>query len=126
MSMRKDRVEKTIQKEVSNIIHDEIKDPRLGFVTITKVEISNDLRDAKISFSVLGNKQDYQRTAEALNSAHKFIRRRIAENIQLRFAPTIIFREDRSAEYSARIEEVLNQIGELNEHKKDNRKHKTK
>lgn len=111
---RHERVEKTIQKEVSSIIHDELKDPRLGFVTITRVELTRDLRDAKIYFSVLGKEQDYKRTKDALDSALGFIRSLIARRIRLRFAPTICFKEDKSAEYSIRIQEVLNQIEELN------------
>ena len=121
---RQERVEKAIQKEVSSIIHNELKDPRMGFVTITGVEITKDLRDAKIFFSVLGKEQDYKKTKDALDSALGFIRSRIAETIQLRFAPTIIFREDHSGEYSSRIEEVLNEIKELDEHKKTDRKNK--
>ena len=123
---RQERVQKEIQKEVSNIIHNELKDPRMGFVTITGVEITKDLRDAKIFFSVLGKEQDYKKTQEALDSALGFIRTRLAQTIQLRFAPTIIFREDRSGEYSSRIEEVLNEIKELNEPKKTDRKDKKK
>ena len=121
---RQERVEKAIQKEVSNIIHNELNDPRLGFVTITGVELSKDLRDAKIFFSVLGKEQDCKKTKAALDSALGLIRKKIAQNIQLRFAPAIIFREDKSSEYSVRIEEVLNQIGELNEHKETDRKNK--
>ena len=112
---RRDRVAEAIKKEASLIIHDELNDPRLGFVTITKVELTEDLRYAKISFSVLGKDQDYKKTQEALDSALGFIRRLIAQRINLRLAPEIIFREDRSTEYSIKIEEVLNEIKEQNE-----------
>ncbi len=112
---RYERVAEAIKKEVSIIVHDELRDPRLGFVTITGVELTQDLRYAKIFFSVLGGDQDYKRTKEALDSALGFIRRLIAQRINLRLAPEIIFKEDRSTEYSIRIEEVLNEIKELNE-----------
>ncbi|MCX5697594.1 MAG: 30S ribosome-binding factor RbfA [Candidatus Omnitrophica bacterium] len=107
---RHDKVTKALQREISSIIHDELKDPRLGFVTITKVELSNDLRFAKVFFSVLGKEQDYKKTQEALDSASGFIKKLICERIALRFAPEIIFRDDHSVEYSVRIEEILNQI----------------
>ncbi len=109
---RQDRVTEAIRKEASLIIHDELNDPRLGFVTITRVEMTPDLRFAKIFFSVLGKDEDYKKTKAALDSASGFIRKLIAERINLRLAPEIAFYEDRSSEYSVRIEEVLNQIKE--------------
>lgn len=107
---RVDRVQMAIKREISSIIHDEIKDPRLGFVTIMNVEMSKDMRIAKIFYSVLGKEEEYKKTKEALDSAAGFIRKLIAERIQLRFAPEIVFREDRSQEYSIRIQEVLDEI----------------
>jgi ribosome-binding factor A len=123
---RHDRVAEAIKKEVSLIIHDELKDPRLGFVTITDVELSTNLRHAKILFSVLGNDEEHKKTQQALDSALGFIRKTLAARIRLMFAPEIIFREDRSSEYSVRIEEVLNEIKEHDEPGKSNRKDKNK
>lgn len=110
---RIDKVAEAVRQEVSIIIHDKLKDPRLGFVTVTRVEMTPDLRLAKIYFGVLGKEEDYKKTKEALDSALGFVRRLIAERINLRIAPDIMFFEDRSSEYSVRIEEVLNQIKEL-------------
>lgn len=118
---RSDKVAEVIRQEVSKIIHNELNDPRLGFVTITRVEMTLDMRYAKIFFSVLGSKEEHFKTKKALDSALGFIRRMIAARIQLRFAPEIAFKEDKSTEYSIRIEEVLNQIKELNEPKKSHR-----
>lgn len=112
---RQERVAEAIKKELSIIIHDELKDPRLGFVTVTRVEVTQDLRQAKVSFSVLGKEEEYRKTKEALDSALGFIRRLIAQRIRLRFAPQIIFKEDRSSEYSIRIQEVLEEIRGLDE-----------
>jgi ribosome-binding factor A len=123
---RPDKVSHAIKKEVSLIIHDELKDPRLGFVTITDVEMTPDLREARIYFSVLGKEEEHKNTKEALDSALGFIRRLIGQRIKLRFVPEISFREDRSSEYGARIEEILNQIKEKDEPKKSRRTHKKK
>ncbi|OQB16195.1 MAG: Ribosome-binding factor A [Candidatus Omnitrophica bacterium ADurb.Bin205] len=112
---RQDKVAEAIRQEVSIIIHDKLKDPRVGFVTITNVEITHDLRFAKIFFSVLGNEEAYTKTKLALDSSLGFIRKLTAQRLNLRFAPEIAFYEDRSSEYSVRIEEILNQIKEHNE-----------
>jgi len=111
---RKDRVSEAIRREVSVIIHDELGDPRLGFLTITGVEMTQDLRQASIFFSVLGKEEDYKKTKKALDSALGFIRKLVAERINLRLAPEIVFKEDRSSEYSVRIQEVLEEVKELN------------
>lgn len=110
---RQERISVAIRKEVSLIIHDKLKDPRIGFITITGVDISKDLRNAKVFYSVLGSEDDYKKTQEALESAQGLIRSLVSDRLGLRFAPEIIFRQDRSSEYSVRIDEVLNQIKAL-------------
>lgn len=107
---RQDKVAEAIRQEASVIIHDKLKDPRLGFVTISRVEIAPDFRFAKIYYSVLGNDDARVKTNEALNSALGYVRKLIAQRLNLKFAPEIAFYEDRSTEYSVRIEEVLNEI----------------
>ena len=107
---RQEKLAEELRKEVSNIIQREVKDPRLGFVTITKVEITQDLRYAKIYFSVLGEDKEYKKTGAALDSALGFIRSLIAQRVKLRFAPEIIFKEDRSSEYSIKIQKLLDEI----------------
>ncbi|MCX5702413.1 MAG: 30S ribosome-binding factor RbfA [Candidatus Omnitrophica bacterium] len=118
---RYEKVAEALRKEISSIIHDELKDPRLGFVTITNVDLTGDLRYAKVFFSVLGKDQEYKRTKEALDSALGFIRRLIAQRIRLRFTPEIAFKEDRSSEYSIKIQQVLEEIKELSEPKPSTR-----
>jgi len=115
---RQERIAEAIRQEASVIIHDKLKDPRLGFVTITSVQVTPDLRYAKIFFSVLGNEESYKKTKDALDSALGFVRKLVAQRLNLRFAPEIAFYEDRSTEYSVRIEEVLNEIKELDGEKK--------
>lgn len=123
---RKDKVGDAIQKEVSNILQNELKDPRLGFVTITGVEVTADLRYAKVFFSVLGKEEDYKKSKKALDSASGFIRRLVAKRIQLRLAPEIVFKEDKSSEYSCRIQEVLDEIKELDAFRKKGKQDKEK
>lgn len=118
---RYQKVAQAIKEEVSNIIHDELKDPRLGFITVTDVELTEDLRFAKIFFSVLGSKEEQKKSKKALDSALGFVRKLIGERIRLRFVPEIIFREDKSSEYSSKIQKVLDEIKEYDEHRKDNR-----
>ena len=115
---RYEKVAHAIKREVSIIIHDELKDPRLGFVTITRVTLSADLQYAKIFFSVLGHDEEYARTKDALDSALGYIRRLIGQRIKLRFVPEISFAEDRSSEYSVHIEEILQEINKEDEFKK--------
>jgi len=117
---RYQRVAQAIKEEVSNIIHDELKDPRLGFITVTDVELTEDLRFAKIFFSVLGSKEEQKKSKKALDSALGFVRKLIGERIQMRFVPEIIFKEDKSSEYSSKIQKVLDEIKEYDEHRKDN------
>jgi len=112
---RYDKVSEALKREVGNIIQHELKDPRLGFITVTRVELTQDLRYAKVFFSVLGKEEEYKKTKEALNSGLGFIRRLIAQRIRLRLVPEISFQEDRSAEYSIRIQEALNEIKALSE-----------
>ncbi len=121
---RHQRVEEAIRKEVSLIIHDELKDPRVGFITITQVELTKDLRFAKIFYSVLGKEEEHKKTRLALDSAMGFIRSLVAQRINLRIATELMFKEDHSTEHSVRIEEVLNQIKEIDEPKKGLRKRK--
>lgn len=123
---RYEKVAQAIKEEVSSIIHEELKDPRLGFVTITRVDLTKDLRFAKIFFGVLGGDTDLKKTKAALDSSLGFIRRLVAQRLQLRFATEIAFKEDRSSEYSVRIQEVLDEIKEQDESKKTSRRTKKK
>jgi ribosome-binding factor A len=115
---RADKVAEAIRQEVSIIIHDKLKDPRLGFVTITRVDVAADLRNARIFYSVLGDEAAHKSTKEALSSALGLVRKLVAERINLKFAPEIMFSEDRSTEYSVRIQQVLDEIKQEDEFKK--------
>lgn len=107
---RKDRAQKAIKLEVSSIIHDELNDPRIGFATVTAVELSADLQYAKIFVSVLGEAKQIQETFDALKSAKGYIRSLLSKRLRMRSVPDLVFKQDTSAEYSVYI---ANKIDEL-------------
>ncbi|NLK00263.1 MAG: 30S ribosome-binding factor RbfA [Clostridia bacterium] len=109
-SFRASRVGEQIKKEVSQIILEEIKDPRLGFVTITAVDVTNDLRHAKIFVSIFGDEKEVSETHEVLNNAKGFFRSEIGKRIRTRFAPELSFVLDRSLERGERISELLTKV----------------
>jgi len=105
---RKERVQEAIKEEVGTIIHDELKDPCIGFATVTRVELSPDLKYAKIYVSVLGEGSD--KTFIALERAKGYIRKLLAQRIKMRFIPELAFREDKSAEYSIYISKKMDEL----------------
>jgi ribosome-binding factor A len=113
---RADRVAALIKEEVSQIILQELADPHLGFLTITKVKCSDDLRHAKIFFSVLGSAEKQNEARQALDRALGYIRGEIGHRLTLRFVPTIQFYYDDSAEYAEHIETLLKQIKSESSH----------
>lgn len=108
---RHEKVAEEIKREVSLIIQEELHDPRLGFTTITHVELTPDLRFARIFFSVYGDEKQWKDTRAGLEHASGFIRRTLGEHLNLRFVPEIVFKSDHSSEYSIIIEQQLEQIG---------------
>jgi ribosome-binding factor A len=109
-SLRPSRVAEEIKKEVSVIIQREVKDPRVGFVTVTGVEVTNDLRYAKIYVSVLGSNEEEERSLAALNKAKGLVRSEVGKRIRLRVAPEITFIIDKSLDRGARINELISQV----------------
>lgn len=109
------RVAEQIKKELSQIIQTEIKDPRVGFITVTGTEVTNDLSQAKVYLSVLGNDEQKMATLEALGRGKGFIRSELGKRVRLRHTPELIFKFDTSIEYGARIEKLLHDLnsGEL-------------
>lgn len=111
MSTRPARVAEAIRRLVSEIIHNELKDPRVtGLITITKVEVTPDLRLAKIYYSVLGDDKKKKLVTQGLKSAKNFIRKRIGDELKLRYAPDISLLIDERFEYKERIDKILDKI----------------
>jgi len=107
---RKDRVGDLIKREIAHIIQYELKDPGIGFVTITAVEVSADLKHAKIFYTVLGNEDSKTKSASALRRASGFIQHEIGRKLRLKYTPEIFFQFDGSVEYGAHIEELIQKI----------------
>jgi len=116
---RSDKVADLIQKEISEMLLRGLKDPRIGFVTITKVAVSEDCRTAKIYFSVTGSPEDRERSTEGLNSAKGYVRKELGRRIRMKYTPDISFQFDPSIEYAIHIGEVIEQIRKEREEKKD-------
>ena len=104
---RLQRVNQLIREEISYLIQRELKDPRLGFVTVTEVDVSKDLRTAKVYVSVLGPETDWQASLQALESARGFIRNWLVPRLRLRTVPHFTFHPDRSMAHAAHIQTVL-------------------
>ena len=108
--LRIEKLQELIKQEVSKMLLYDIKDPRIGFVTVTDVEMTGDLREAKIFVSIMGNDEQIKDTMEGLQSALGFVRREIGKRIRLRFTPEISFAPDKSLDYSEHIQKILLQI----------------
>lgn len=109
-NMRANRVAEQMKKELGEILTRKIKDPRVGFVTVTDVEVSGDLQQAKIFISVLGDEQQKHDTLLGLAKAKGFIRSEIGRRIRLRKTPEITFEFDEALEYGNRIETILRDL----------------
>lgn len=107
--IRRQRVAEAMREEASQILR-LLKDPGLGFATVTRVEVSRDLRHAKIFVSVLGGEEERAATMAALERARGFVRGELGRRIRLRFVPEIQFVPDRSMEHGDRISRLLREL----------------
>jgi ribosome-binding factor A len=107
---RIDRVSQVIREGISELLQRELKDPRLGFVTVTEVEIAKDLRTAKVFVSVFGTEEEWHATLTALESAKGFIRNWLRQHLTLRIVPALSFRPDRSMAHAASIQSLLAEL----------------
>jgi ribosome-binding factor A len=109
---RADRVNSLLQRELGTLISEELRDPRIAFPTVTAVEITPDLRSAKVHVSVLGDEEALASTMKALEDAKPFLRRELGSRTDLRFVPELTFIQDRSAEQAVRISALLREARE--------------
>jgi ribosome-binding factor A len=110
MGVRSERVQAELKREISMILQEDLKDPRIGFVTVTRVDITGDLRYAKVYFSILGNEKEQNSSIQGIESAVGYIRKLIAERLGLRYAPELSFRVDKSIEYSINLERTFKRL----------------
>lgn len=115
MFKRCEKVAEAIHEVISGLLIKGVKDPRVGFVTITGVKVTDDLRLATVYFSVIGTDADRKGTEAGLNSAKGYLRRELGKTLTMRHTPDILFRYDESVEYGSHIENILKQIHETEE-----------
>lgn len=108
---RSDKVAETIHETVSSILARGLNDPRIGFVTISAVEVTDDLHLARIFFTVIGDADAKKNSEAGLNSAKGYIRKELGRVLTMRHIPEIIFKYDHSQDYGSRIDSILREIG---------------
>ena len=109
-SQRAQRVAETIHQEISNLLIKGLKDPRIGFVTITSVDVTSDLRQAKVYFTLMGSQDDRQQNQSGLDSSASYVRQQLGKVLRLRYIPEIHFIYDASVDYGQHIEKLLSEV----------------
>jgi ribosome-binding factor A len=110
MSQRTDRLDSQIQQELMDLLQREMKDPRVGFATITRVETARDLGHARVWVSVYGTDEDQARSIDALRDAAPWLRRRLGERLKIRHVPELSVRRDESIESGDRVLRILREL----------------
>jgi len=116
---RPERLAETLKEEISEVVGYELDDPELQNATVTDVEVSPDLRDAKVYVLIVGDDAEIRRTLKNLQNAAGFVRQQVALNLDMRFAPHIHFARDTAEENAARVGRLLNELVNQGELKKE-------
>jgi ribosome-binding factor A len=112
---RSERIGDQIRTEIADILVRRVKDPRIGFVTVTAVEVTDDLRNARIYVSILGEVPLQKKTIQGLSRASGFIRSELGKRLSLKFLPQLSFHLDTSPQEGARILQLLEEIKKTHE-----------
>jgi ribosome-binding factor A len=112
MSQRTDRLDSQIRAELMGLLQREMKDPRVGFATITRVETARDLGSARVWVSVLGTPEEQQAALKALTDAAPWLRRQLGERLTVRHVPQLVIRHDDSIESGDRVLRLLRELEE--------------
>ena len=112
MSQRTDRLDSQIRAELAELLQREMKDPRVGFATITRVETARDLGQARVWVSTMGTDEERAKTMQALTDAAPWLRRQLGERLTLRHVPQLLMRHDDSIEAGDRVLRILRGIEE--------------
>jgi len=107
---RQEKLGELMTADLSELIRTRLKDPRVGFASITHVEVSGDLRHAKVFVSVMGTPEEQKATMQGLKNASGFLRHEMASRLTLRYMPELSFKQDTSIEEGARILSLINQV----------------
>jgi len=110
LGKRSERVGEVILGEISRLLLREVKDPRIGFVTLTGIDLTDDLRHAKVYISALGDEDARQKTLEGLSSCAGFLRSRLGRELRLRYVPELAFHWDTSIAQGVRISQVIDEL----------------
>ena len=112
---RADRVSDLLKEEISQMLLKEVKDPHIGFMTITGVEVRQVIYRMKCLLVILGDEQQVSESAQALSRVSHFIKRQLGKRLRMRYIPDIIFRYDHSLEYGAKIDNILGHLKDSEE-----------
>jgi ribosome-binding factor A len=107
---RSDKIAEALHELISGLLVKGVKDPRIGFTTITAVKVTDDLHLATVFFTVIGDDAEKKNSEQGLNSARGFIRKEMAKTLRMRYVPDIIFKYDDSVDYGRRIDSLLDEI----------------
>jgi ribosome-binding factor A len=107
---RVERVAELIRKEVSRIIHEDVSDPRIGFISITGVDLSTDLENARIRISILANEKEKTECMKGLFSATSFIRGKLGHFLEMRSVPELTFVQDDSLEKGSKVLNIMSRL----------------
>jgi ribosome-binding factor A len=119
-TIRQRKIADQVKKYLSQLIDHRLKDPRKGFITVTGVKISGDLRIAKVYYTCLGDEEQRKNSQKALESAQNFLRNELGQYLNIRFTPELRFFYDDSLEYSQHINEIIKKIHKSEEDKDHN------
>ena len=109
---RATRVADLLKEEISEMLCKEVKDPHIGFITITDVEVSKDLKHAQIFYTILGDEKQEEESADALSRVSSFIKKQLGKRLRMRYIPEIVFKYDNSLAYGTKIDHILNSLKE--------------
>jgi ribosome-binding factor A len=112
---RQARIDHEMQRAVAKVISEDLKDPRLGFVTVTRTEITSDMMNCKVFVSIIGDRHVARQSMDALKSASGFIRGEVGALVKLRHTPELVFVEDRSTEQAIAMSKTLERAKVIDE-----------
>jgi len=108
------RISEEIKRELSQMIREEVKDPRVkGLISVTHVEATNDMRYAKVFVSILSDAETSKLTMQVLEKAAGYLRSELAKRLQLRYTPELLFKSDSSLAYGSKINQILSEIKDV-------------